>query len=484
MVVWLNRAVYQLPRNGTTTHTVDPTSATSLVSGATFTPTLGRFLLVVIEGAVTSTTPSGWTLPTGGSAVNNSGLYVWYRTAASGSNAFTTTHNGSNYPVVVAVYEFAAGTTFTGSVASTSTTATTANPNLAGLTGTNLVLAVKATAESGSVGSDDYAWTGTGSPVEDWQVSADGGPTDGFLASLAYVEAYMGASWQPTGALSWTSGPSNEALTFAVKPAAASSSLSAITAVVSTTSASVAVRRPVQVSTAVVSTSAGAVTSRQLIAATTAAVSAVSASATVQSSVSATAVVVSSSSASATSSQGVSASTDATTGSTASATVARAASATVESATATSASLTSSQTISAVVTVTSATTANPSTPGSMSAVTVVQSTVTASATVRRAAQARTDAVTTVTADASTSLALSTTTVIVSSVTASPTASMSVTAIVVVVSRVTATVDGGVVPEFAQVLTLTATIDTLTMTAVVPTLELSASVPELTLEATW
>jgi hypothetical protein len=111
---WLNHVTIAAPRNGTTSHTCDPTNATgggTVVTGSTFTPTSGRLLVVVCYGAVTFTTPSGWTLPTSGSAVNNGGLYVFYRTAA-GSDPFTTTQNGSNYPVVFDIYEFATGSTF------------------------------------------------------------------------------------------------------------------------------------------------------------------------------------------------------------------------------------------------------------------------------------------------------------------------------------------------------------------------------------
>lgn len=216
---WLNRAVYQLPRNGATSHTVDPTSSTNLVAGAAFTPTAGRLLVAVIEGAVTSTTPSGWTLPSGGSAVNLTGLYVWWKTAAAGSNAFTTTHNASNYPVVVALYEFAAGSTFVKSVSATAVTYNGANPALSSLTGTNTVIAVKARTVPDS---DAYAftWTGTGTPVEDWDLRAAFATTDGYAASLAYVDAFTGTSWQPTATNAVTSG-SHEALTFAINVASA-----------------------------------------------------------------------------------------------------------------------------------------------------------------------------------------------------------------------------------------------------------------------
>lgn len=217
MVAWLNRAVFQMPRTGATTHTVDPSSTANLVTGTAFTPAAGSLLVVVVSGAVTSTTPAGWTLPTNGSAINASGLYVWTRTAVAGANAFTTTHNGANYPVLFAVYEFAAGSVFVKAVSGVGLGSDTANPNLTGLTGTNLVMGVKALTVAST--PDSFTWSGVGPPVQDWQHAVAAGVTDGYQASLAFVDAFAGASWQPTAKNSWVGG-SYEALTFAVNVAA------------------------------------------------------------------------------------------------------------------------------------------------------------------------------------------------------------------------------------------------------------------------
>lgn len=213
MTAWVNRAVYQLPRIAATTHTVDPTSSTNLVSGVAFTPTAGRLLVVIIEGAVTSTTPAGWTLPPLGSQINATGLYVWYRTAVSGSNAFTTTHNAANYPVVVAIYEFPVGSTFVKSN-NGQPSATGAQPILDTLTGTNLVMSVKAIGLGGG-SSTEYIWSGGGNPLEDWDLTQPNLVTDGYSASLGYSENYAGSTWQPT-ATAGVAG-SFEALSFAIK---------------------------------------------------------------------------------------------------------------------------------------------------------------------------------------------------------------------------------------------------------------------------
>jgi hypothetical protein len=225
MASWTNRAVYQLPRNGTTTHTVDPTSGVNLALGAPFTPTAGRLLLVIAGGAVTSSTPSGWTLPAGGSALNGTGLYVWYRTAVAGANSFTTTHNGSNYPTIVGVYEFPAGSTFVKSVSAVNVAWNGANPAVSGLTGTNLVMAAKQRATT-AASPADYTWAGP--TVKDWMYYVyKGASTDGYETTLGYVEGYTGASWQPTATHSEENANTFEALTWAISVASAGGSFPA-----------------------------------------------------------------------------------------------------------------------------------------------------------------------------------------------------------------------------------------------------------------
>lgn len=205
MVQWVNRSLVQAPRNGTTTHTVAFTAASA-----------GNLLVAVAEGAVTSSTPTGWTLPAGGSAVNNTGLYVWYKTATAGEASFTTTHNGSNYPVGFLIYEFAAGSTFVKSIAGTGLSASAANPNLTGLTGTNLLYG--AGGDGIVSGTVSAVWSGTGSPVEDLDLSVPASGTDGYWLGVAYVESSTATSFQPTATLTG-SNATKEALTFAVNVA-------------------------------------------------------------------------------------------------------------------------------------------------------------------------------------------------------------------------------------------------------------------------
>jgi hypothetical protein len=174
----------------------------------------------VFEGAVTATTPASWTLPTNGDAVNNSGLYVWYRASAAGSDSITTTHNGSGYPCVFDFYEFSAGTTFVGVVRDTAASITGVNPNLTGLTGTtNIVMAAKAMTESsgGPVTLPSVSWNLSTTESLDYYVLSDG-VTTGYVLSTCYRTGYSSASFQPTGTYTTSASGTCEALTWAVKP--------------------------------------------------------------------------------------------------------------------------------------------------------------------------------------------------------------------------------------------------------------------------
>jgi hypothetical protein len=224
MVQWVNRSLIQAPRNGTTSHAVSFTPAAA-----------GNLLVAIVEGAVTSTTPTGWTLPANGSAVNNTGLYVWYKTAAAGEASFSTTHNGANYPVGFVVYEFPAGSTFAASASGTGLASSAANPNLTGLTGTNLTYGAIGIADSSANGYTSTTWTATGSPVEDVDVDVVDSGTDGYGLSVAYVEANTASSFQPTGNATQTGAQvAKEALTFAVKVAAGSSAFTGSVALAGT----------------------------------------------------------------------------------------------------------------------------------------------------------------------------------------------------------------------------------------------------------
>ena len=209
MSKWINRSLIQAPRNGTSSHTVNFTPATA-----------NNFLVLVMEGAVTHTVPTGWTRRD--NALNNTELAVYTKTASAGESSFTTTHNGSDYPIAAVVYEFPAGSAWVSSVHGTNVNVTSPNPTLSGLTGTNLVFgAVAMSSSSAGVNPTGTAWSGVTGIVEDVDVVVPGAQTDGYLLSIAYVENYSSASFAPTGAVSGTGLLTKEALTFAVNVAAA-----------------------------------------------------------------------------------------------------------------------------------------------------------------------------------------------------------------------------------------------------------------------
>lgn len=194
MVVWLNHAAINTARNGTTAHNnVDPATTGTVIAGAAFTPASGNLLLCFAEGAVTSTTPTGWTLPTSGSAINNTGLYVWWR-SASGTSAdqVSTTHNGSNYPVIFDFYEFAAGSTFVKAASATAVSnAGGAGPSLTALTGTNWTSGIAGQGRGATDAANTISWNAGTEAVDTSVASAT---TDGYNYSLTYTDNNAAAS--------------------------------------------------------------------------------------------------------------------------------------------------------------------------------------------------------------------------------------------------------------------------------------------------
>jgi hypothetical protein len=231
MADFLNHVTIAAPRNAATTHSVSPSTANvgttaigtgvvagSVVAGTLFTPTAGRFLLCVVEAAVTSTTPTNWTLPASGSAVNVTGLYVWYRASAAGSDAITTTHNVTNYPAIFDFYEFASGSTF-----GTSTQATAvsngggAGPVLSGLTGTNWTAGAAGMGINTTTGTASVVWS-SGTELVDSFVLNSG--TDGYSYSLTYTPDNTATSQSYAATYTLTTNSATvERLVFAVKPA-------------------------------------------------------------------------------------------------------------------------------------------------------------------------------------------------------------------------------------------------------------------------
>lgn len=215
---WVRRSLAQAPPNGSTSNTYSFTAADP-----------GNLLVAVGYGAVTFTTPAGWTLQS--SQVTNGGLYVWSKTAAGGETSFASTHNGSNYPTVLVVYEFLAGSTFTGAnngITGSAATAASQSSTLPTLTlaanSNNTVFGVMGMDAGQFAGMTmSTTWTGPAGMAGDVDVLVPGTATDGYYLAIASVQGTATTSCTPTA----TTSASNsyfvirEASTFAVTVAQA-----------------------------------------------------------------------------------------------------------------------------------------------------------------------------------------------------------------------------------------------------------------------
>lgn len=219
MAPWVNRTVASgasVAANGTTSHTVAYT-----------TPTLGNKLYAVCDGGVTFTTPSGWTLI--GSAVNNTGLYAFSKTAVSGDVAtpsFVTTHNASNYAIQVVIYEFPAGSAGVGTPGSAINTAVGSavnGPACTSLTGTYSRWDVRAQIATAASTAASTAWTLP--TTEDFDVLVLHSTNDGCYMTIAYDEGATGTSFTPNANTSSILGTPCEDLSFAITIAAAAASM-------------------------------------------------------------------------------------------------------------------------------------------------------------------------------------------------------------------------------------------------------------------
>lgn len=230
MATFINHVTIAAPRNGTDSHTVDPSSGVA-VAGTPFTPSAGNLLVCVVEGPVTSTTPSGWTLPGGGSAVNNTGLYVWYRTAAGG-DVLSTTHNGIDRPVVFDFYEFPVDSVFLGAAAQGNVSgAGGAGPSLSGLTDTANFRAAAVGQNRALPSPVSFTWS---NGVEAVDTSVSQAATDGYGYSLSFLEGETGSTYS-SAATSTDTATTCERLVFAVSAAASGETheISGVAAIIS-----------------------------------------------------------------------------------------------------------------------------------------------------------------------------------------------------------------------------------------------------------
>lgn len=208
MTSWVNRSVYSGPRNGTTSHTVSFTAATA-----------GNFLIAVVAGSVTSSTPTGWASVQ--SAVQNAGIYVFSKIASNGESSFSTTHNSSNYPILVVIYEFPADSSVVGT-AGTGTgygAGAQTGPACTGLPSTQYV---RFAAECRNLNDPSYtasmAWTLPSVEDYDAYVAKDTSlGTDGIALSIALNEGSSGASFTPSWNRTFSGIVSGEGVSWAIE---------------------------------------------------------------------------------------------------------------------------------------------------------------------------------------------------------------------------------------------------------------------------
>jgi hypothetical protein len=188
MSSWVNRTVLSgssVNANGTTSHTCTFTAAAA-----------GNFLVAIIAGSVTSSTPTGWTLQV--SAINNTGLYVFTKTAGSGESSFSTTHNSSDYAIKGIVYEFAAGTTFLNGnqAVGLAQASTITSPGVTGLSGTYTRFSARAQGMTNANSDCTVSWTTpTGQDYDSYIVKAT---NDGVFLGIGTDDNASGSSFTPS----------------------------------------------------------------------------------------------------------------------------------------------------------------------------------------------------------------------------------------------------------------------------------------------
>jgi len=208
MPTWVNRTVLSgssVDPNGTNSHTCSFTAATS-----------GNLLVAVVAGSVTFTTPSGWTLLE--SSVIYSALYVFYKTASASESSFSTTHNGSDFPIRGVIYEFAAGSTIIGTTGKDDTgPAGLDGPICTGLDGNYTRFAARAWNLTSTNSTGSVSW---GLPtIEDYDVyTPDTGSANGIALSIAYDSESTGPSFTPSSTYTVTNtvAASSQNISFAV----------------------------------------------------------------------------------------------------------------------------------------------------------------------------------------------------------------------------------------------------------------------------
>jgi len=187
-----------MPRNGTKTHTVDPSNATNLINGSTFTPTSGNFLVTVLHSPSTNPTPSGWTSNVVGANTGNGTVRVISKSAA-GSDTFSVTHSLTNVPMIAEVFEFLSGSTFDASATKIDYGTASTMPTLTPGTHT-LMIALQCNDLPQGYNYSNCTWSQDIGPAPTELLDAvyfSDGSTNGLWYSSAYAQDTTATSWAP-----------------------------------------------------------------------------------------------------------------------------------------------------------------------------------------------------------------------------------------------------------------------------------------------
>ena len=194
---WLHKTVGVAAGNGTNAHTI----TFSTFGDAPFTPADGSLLAVFVFGAVTHTVSAGgWTEQ---AEPVNSGEMSLFTVTASSTTSITITHNGSNYPIGVAVYEFAAGSTFLAAIGAAGA-GTDVFPALSGLAAVEkVVIGARGRTEVNGTSGASTVWTN--SYVQDASLyQATAGGAEGFYMTVGHKINDTATSVTPTATTTYT----------------------------------------------------------------------------------------------------------------------------------------------------------------------------------------------------------------------------------------------------------------------------------------
>ena len=206
MSSWVNHTVLagsSINSNGTSSHTCTFTAATA-----------GNLLVAIVGSSATCSTPSGWTLLQ--SSVLDGSIWVFTKTASASESSFTTTHNGSNYPMEGVVYEFPSTASIIGTAGASNLNFTDPGPAFSGAS--NVVYTrFSARALNMGTGSTIAATTWAIPKTVDYDAYKNDPTTAGVYLSIACDDGCVSGGFTAYATTTSTSVSTNlQAVSFAV----------------------------------------------------------------------------------------------------------------------------------------------------------------------------------------------------------------------------------------------------------------------------